>query len=328
MHETVLQLHSGFAVAPVDERIFGGFLEHLGRAVYGGVCDPAPGRSDDQGVRKDVLDALRRLRMTAMRYPGGNFASGYHWRDGVGPLEQRPAVRDLAWQSIEPNRFGTDEFLSLCRKAEWTPMLAVNMGTGTPEEARDWVEYCNCPVGTKFADMRAANGQTQPHGVRLWCLGNEMDGKWQLGHVPAEQYAVRAQQAAKMMKGQFTLEDMAAQFRQLRKMGSLEGLLGMIPGVGKIKNQMSAADMDDKIVARQEAIILSMTAKERRNPKVLNGSRRRRIATGSGTSVQEVNRLLKQFKQMSAMLKKAGKMGKRGMMGGLPPGMMPPPHMR
>jgi len=134
--------------------------------------------------------------------------------------------------------------------------------------------------------------------------------------------------AAKMMKGQFTLEDMAGQFRQIRKMGSLEGLLGMIPGVGKIKQQMAGANLDDKVVARQEAIILSMTPKERRNPKVLNGSRRRRIAAGSGTSVPEVNRLLKQFKQMSAMMKKAGKMGKRGMMGGMPLGQMPPPHLR
>ncbi len=136
--------------------------------------------------------------------------------------------------------------------------------------------------------------------------------------------------AAKMMKGRFSLDDMAAQFRQIRKMGSLDGLLGMIPGVGRIKKQMGDTGVDDKVLAHQEAIIMSMTAGERRNPKVLNGSRRRRIASGSGTSVQEVNRLLKQFKQMSAMMKKAGKMGKRGPMGmgGLPPGMMPPPHIR
>ncbi len=139
--------------------------------------------------------------------------------------------------------------------------------------------------------------------------------------------------AAKMMKGRFSLDDMAAQFRQIRKMGSLDGLLGMIPGVGKIKKRMGDSGMDDKVLAHQEAIIMSMTAGERRNPKVLNGSRRRRIASGSGASVQEVNRLLKQFKQMSAMMKKAGKMGKRGPngmggMGGLPPGMPPPPHIR
>ena len=138
--------------------------------------------------------------MTAMRYPGGNFASGYHWMDGVGPRDSRPTVRELAWQSVEPNHFGTDEYVTLCRRMRWTPMLTVNLGTGTPEEARNWVEYCNCPVGTKYADLRVANGAVEPHDVKLWCLGNEMDGPWQLGHVPADQYAIRAQQAAKMMK--------------------------------------------------------------------------------------------------------------------------------
>jgi alpha-N-arabinofuranosidase len=138
--------------------------------------------------------------MTAMRYPGGNFASGYHWLDGVGPREQRPTVRELAWQSVEPNRVGTDEFMGLSRKMGWTPMLTVNLGTGTPEEARNWVEYCNSPAGTLFADMRGGNGNSEPFNVGLWCLGNEMDGPWQLGHVPAEQYAIRAQQAAKMMR--------------------------------------------------------------------------------------------------------------------------------
>jgi alpha-N-arabinofuranosidase len=172
----------------------------MGRAVYQGVYEPESPYADGNGFRGDVLDALRDLRMTTMRYPGGNFASGYHWSDGVGPQENRRTVRELAWQSIEPNRFGTDEYMQLCSVMNWTPMLTVNLGTGTPEEARNWVEYCNCPEGTKFADMRVANGNAEPHGVKLWCLGNEMDGFWQLGHVPAETYAIRAQQAAKMMK--------------------------------------------------------------------------------------------------------------------------------
>jgi alpha-N-arabinofuranosidase len=198
--KTTLSLHTRFHLGPVDPRIFGGFLEHLGRAVYEGVYDPGNPRADARGFRTDVMDALRPLRMTAMRYPGGNFASGYHWMDGIGPKEKRPAVRDLAWQSLEPNTFGTDEYLALCRAMDWTPMLTVNMGTGTPEEARNWVEYTNIPAGTRYADLRAANGSIDPYGVKLWCLGNEMDGQWQLGHVPADQYAIRAQQAAKMMK--------------------------------------------------------------------------------------------------------------------------------
>ena len=172
----------------------------MGRAVYEGVYDPGSALADADGCRTDVLQAMKRQKMSAMRYPGGNFASGYHWEDGVGPRATRPTVRELAWQSIEPNQFGTDEFISLCRKMDWIPMLTVNLGTGTPEEARNWVEYCNSPAGTKYADMRAANGSSEPFRVKLWCLGNEMDGPWQLGHVPARDYAIRAQQAAKMMR--------------------------------------------------------------------------------------------------------------------------------
>ncbi len=180
--------------------IFGGFLEHMGRCVYEGVYEPASRHADEHGCRRDVLDALGDLGFTVMRYPGGNFASGYHWRDGVGPIEARPTVRELAWQSIEPNYFGTHEFLGLCDRMGWEPMMAVNLGTGTPEEARDWVEYCNAPVGTREADRRAGNGRVEPWDVGLWCLGNEMDGPWQLGHVPARDYAIRAQQTAKLIK--------------------------------------------------------------------------------------------------------------------------------
>jgi alpha-N-arabinofuranosidase len=200
MKPTTITLHTAFQIAQVDPRIFGGFLEHMGRAVYQGVYDPDCAHADEDGFRGDTLAALRRLDMTAMRYPGGNFASGYHWLDGIGPRQTRPTVRELAWQSIEPNRFGTDEYVKLCRAMGWTPMITVNLGTGTPEEARNWVEYCNCPPGTRYADMRATNGCSEPHAVKLWCLGNEMDGPWQLGHVPADQYAIRAQQAAKMIK--------------------------------------------------------------------------------------------------------------------------------
>ncbi len=200
MKSSTLHLHSKIQVGPVDPRVFGGFLEHMGRAVYQGVYDPECAHADEDGFRTDVLDSLKRLRMTAMRYPGGNFVSGYHWLDGVGPVDARPTVIDLAWNSIEPNRIGTDEFIKLARRMGWTPMLSVNLGTGTPEEARNWVEYCNAPAGTKYADLRAENGNEAPFDVKLWCLGNEMDGSWQLGHVPAEQYAIRAQQAGHMMK--------------------------------------------------------------------------------------------------------------------------------
>jgi alpha-N-arabinofuranosidase len=200
MKKTRIVLDPAYTISQVDPRVFGGFLEHMGRAVYEGVYDPKSSFADEDCFRQDTLGALRKLQMTAMRYPGGNFASGYHWMDGVGPKNRRPTVRELAWQSIEPNQFGTDEFIKMARMMNWTPMFTINLGTGTPEEARNWVEYCNSPVGSRYANLRAENGSEKPHDVRLWCLGNEMDGPWQLGHVPADQYAIRAQQAAKLMK--------------------------------------------------------------------------------------------------------------------------------
>lgn len=200
MDKTTVTVHTKFEIGQIDSRVFGGFIEHLGRCVYQGLYEPDSSHADSEGFRTDVLESLARLKMTAMRYPGGNFASGYHWLEGVGPRETRPRVRDLAWQSNESNEFGTDEYIKLCRKMGWSPMLTVNLGSALPLEARQWVEYCNLPAGTKFADMRADNGAAEPYGVKLWCLGNEMDGDWQVGHVPAHEYALRAHQAAKMMK--------------------------------------------------------------------------------------------------------------------------------
>jgi alpha-L-arabinofuranosidase len=200
MDPTKIFLDREYCIAPVDRRVFGGFLEHIGRAVYEGVYDPKSSHADEHGCRKDVLSALNNLAFTAMRYPGGNFASGYHWLDGVGPGSTRPTNFDPASQSIEPNQFGTDEFINLARTMGWEPMITVNLGTGTPEEARNWLEYCNSPSGTKYADLRSNNSSPDPYNLKLWCLGNELDGPWQMGHLPADQYAIRAQQSAKMMK--------------------------------------------------------------------------------------------------------------------------------
>ncbi len=200
MEPTTITLHSDYNLGAVDPRVFSGFMEHLGRCIYEGLFDPGKEGTNEDGFCVKPMEALKRLKMTAMRYPGGNFVSGYHWMDGVGPRDKRPTRRDMAWQSIETNHFGTDEYIALCRKMDWTPMITVNLGTGTPEEARNWVEYCNCPTGTAYADMRKVNGSTDPYDVALWCLGNEMDGPWQIGHLPADQYAIRAQQAAKMMR--------------------------------------------------------------------------------------------------------------------------------
>lgn len=193
-------LDTNRTVAPVSPLLFAGFAEHMGRCVYEGMYDPKSPLSDERGFRRDVIDALRDQGYTAIRYPGGNFLSGYNWLDGVGPKDKRPRRRELAWQSTETNEFGTNEFIEWCREINAAPMLGVNMGTGTIQAAADLVEYCNAPVGTYYADLRASHGYRDPHNVKYWCVGNEMDGPWQIGHLDAHAYGAKALEAAKMMK--------------------------------------------------------------------------------------------------------------------------------
>jgi alpha-N-arabinofuranosidase len=187
-------------VAEISPLLFGGFAEHMGRCIYEGIYDPASPHADADGLRVDVLAALRELNFRVIRYPGGNFLSGYHWLDGVGPKAQRPRRRDLAWRSIETNQFGVNEFLNFARKVGTQPMLGVNMGTGTLEEAGALVEYVNGRAGSYYADLRAAHGYPEPYGVQYWCVGNEMDGPWQIGHLDVEEYGKKAREAAKIMR--------------------------------------------------------------------------------------------------------------------------------
>ena len=176
----------------VDRRIFGAFIEHLGRCIYGGVYEPGSPRSDARGFRVDVLDAARALRVPVLRWPGGNFVSGYHWTDGVGPAERRPRRLEIAWHAEEPNTFGTDEFIAYCRELGAEPYICLNMGTGTLDEARAWVEYCNGTGNTHWANLRREHGHPEPHGVRYWGLGNEMYGEWQIGNLSADEYVREA----------------------------------------------------------------------------------------------------------------------------------------
>jgi len=162
--------------ADMDRRLLGSFLEHLGRAIYTGVYEPGSPLADARGFRTDVIQQLRELGVPIMRYPGGNFVSGYEWLDGVGPREKRPTVLERAWNSIETNQFGTNDFIDWCRAVGTEPLLAFNLGTGTPEHAVALVEYCNLEKGTKWSELRRSHGYEQPHDVRYWCLGNEMDG--------------------------------------------------------------------------------------------------------------------------------------------------------
>lgn len=200
MLQANLTLHPQFVISPVDPRLFGGFAEHLGRHIYEGIYEPGHPTADEQGFRQDVIALVRELDMPVMRYPGGNFVSGYNWEDGVGPRDQRPARLDLAWNTTEPNQFGTNEFVDWCRRVGSEPLMAINLGTRGAEEARNLVEYCNHPAGTAWSDLRRAHGVEQPHAIKLWCLGNEMDGPWQMGHKTAAEYGRVACEAAKLMK--------------------------------------------------------------------------------------------------------------------------------
>lgn len=195
-----LTLDRDFRIGPVDRRLFGSFVEHMGRCVYTGIFEPGHPTADEHGFRTDVLELVRRLGASVVRYPGGNFVSGYRWEDGVGPRDQRPRRLDLAWHATETNAFGTDEFLAWCRAAAVEPMMAVNLGTRGVQEAIDLLEYCNHPGGTRLSDQRRANGSAAPYDVRLWCLGNEMDGPWQVGHRPAADYGRLAAATGRAMR--------------------------------------------------------------------------------------------------------------------------------
>lgn len=189
-----------FVLADLDRRLFGTFVEHMGRCVYTGIYEPGHPSADSRGFRRDVMDLARELGPTIVRYPGGNFLSGYNWEDGVGPVEQRPSRLDLAWFSRETNRFGTNEFVEWCRELGIEPMFGVNLGTRGPDEARRFVEYCNHPGGTSLSDLRRQHGHPEPHGVKLWCLGNEMDGPWQICRKTPDEYGRVALETAKVMR--------------------------------------------------------------------------------------------------------------------------------
>lgn len=187
-------------IGTVDRRIFGGFIEHLGRCIYGGIFAEGSPLSDENGFRTDVLEAARALRLPLLRWPGGNFVSGYHWQDGIGPRDERPPKIELAWRSEESNRFGTDEFIQYCRTLGTEPYICVNLGSGTLDEAQAWVEYCNGSGNTHWANLRRRNGHPEPYNVKYWGLGNEMYGRWQIGALPAAEYARKAVEFAKVMK--------------------------------------------------------------------------------------------------------------------------------
>ncbi|MCL2243489.1 MAG: alpha-N-arabinofuranosidase [Treponema sp.] len=195
-----ITLHKEFSIGETDKRLYGSFIEHLGRAVYTGIYEPGHPKADSEGFRNDVAALVKELDVSVIRYPGGNFVSGYNWEDGTGPKELRPVRLDLAWATKESNSFGTNEFAAWTKKVNAEMMMAVNLGTRGPQEARNFVEYCNFPGGTYWSDLRRKHGVNDPHRIKLWCLGNEMDGPWQICGRTAEEYGRIALEAAKVMK--------------------------------------------------------------------------------------------------------------------------------
>ena len=200
MKKYTIIANKNIKVGKIEDELYSSFIEHLGRCVYGGIYQPSHPDADEEGFRKDSLEAIKKLKLSLVRYPGGNFVSGYNWEDGIGPRENRPERREEAWHSIEPNWIGTDEFMSWCKKADVMPMMALNLGTGTTDNARNLVEYCNSDGDGKYANLRRKYGDSKPYGVKYWCLGNEMDGDWQIGHMPVEGYIAKAHEAAEKIK--------------------------------------------------------------------------------------------------------------------------------
>ncbi len=200
MEKARITLDKDFRIGEVDPRLYGSFVEHMGRAVYGGIYEPEHPTADENGFRQDVLDLVRQLDVRFVRYPGGNFVSGYNWEDGLGPVDQRPRRLDLAWTSTETNVIGTNEFIAWAKTAGVEVTLAVNLGTRGTDAARNLVEYCNHPSGSYWSDLRRSHGDDEPHAIRTWCLGNEMDGPWQIGHKTADDYGRVAAQTATAMK--------------------------------------------------------------------------------------------------------------------------------
>ncbi|WP_304583468.1 arabinosylfuranosidase ArfA [Acutalibacter muris] len=195
-----LTLDPDFQISRIDKRVYGSFVEHLGRAVYGGVYQPGHGSADEEGFRRDVLDLVRELQVPIVRYPGGNFVSNFYWEDSVGPVSERPRRLELAWRSTETNEVGVNEFARWAKKAGTELMMAVNLGTRGIDAACGLLEYCNHPSGTKYSDLRIAHGVKEPHNIKTWCLGNEMDGPWQVGHKTAREYGRLADETAKALR--------------------------------------------------------------------------------------------------------------------------------
>ncbi len=200
MKKATMTLDRAYSIGRIDPRLYGNFIEHLGRAVYGGIYEPGHPTADEHGFRRDVIELVKKLDVPVVRYPGGNFVSGFNWEDSIGPVQDRPHRLDLAWFTTETNEVGLHEFAAWCKEANTELMYAINLGTRGVDAARNVVEYANHPGGSYWSDLRIKNGAKDPFGIKLWCLGNEMDGPWQIAHKTATEYGRIANEAGKAMK--------------------------------------------------------------------------------------------------------------------------------
>ena len=276
-----ITLHPAFTIGAIDDRLFGSFAEHLGRCVYGGLYESGHPAADSDGFRTDVAALVKELGPTMVRYPGGNFVSGYRWEDGVGPREKRPARPDLAWRSVETNQFGTGEFMAWCRKAGVEPMMAVNLGTRGVEDAVRLLDYCNMEGGTELSELRREHGSKEPFGIKAWCLGNEMDGPWQIGRKTALEYGRLAAETAgamRMFDPKLELVACGSSFRHMESFGEWErtvleachdrvDFLSLHSYYGNAKNDgaeyLSRSDEMDAFIKEVVAVCDSVKARQR-----------------------------------------------------------------
>jgi alpha-L-arabinofuranosidase len=196
----VIKIDFDRKISEIDSNIYGAFVEPIRTVVHGTIYDPASSLSDENGFRKDFIKLIRELKIPVLRWPGGNFVSGYNWEDGIGPKAERPVRLDLAWNQVDKNQMGTDEYAKFCSLIGAENFVCINGGTGTLDQARHWVEYCNYESGTYYSDLRRKYGNEKSYNIKYWALGNEIDGPWQLGQKNADDYCKFALEAAKMMQ--------------------------------------------------------------------------------------------------------------------------------
>jgi alpha-N-arabinofuranosidase len=284
----VIKIDFDRKIGSIDPNIYSGFVEPIRTTVYGNIYDPSSPLADENGFRKDLIQLLRQLKIRALRWPGGNYVSGYNWEDGIGPKNQRPARMDLAWHQVETNQMGTDEYVKFCKLIGAENFVCINAGTGTLDDARHWVEYCNYPKGTYYSDLRRKYGNEEPYKVKYWALGNEIDGPWQMGQKNAEDYVKFALEAGKLMQ----LVDRNVKF--------------VAVGASNYKPDMAWIDWDDYVLTHMAGNIDYLSVHRYVNEALPQGDRSFSSVMSLGLDVDQKIGLVKALIQ-KAMMKTGSK---------------------